>query len=373
MSPLSIAPVQLLRGRGAMARAAAPLARLGPRLLVVRGALGMDRLGWDLEGALRAQGVTSSVVRHEGPCSDSAAEKLMAELRRFGADAILGVGGGKVLDTAKAAADDAGVPFAALPTSPATCAAVTAIAVTYDDDGTFVWTRPVARPPELVVLDPDLLAAAPDRLLAAGILDAVAKVHEVRHTLGAAGAASVTGRAALVSCDDLETLLEEHADEALGRHGGEVRTLVAEACVVYPGLIGGLAGEEAKIALAHPLYNALTALPGSRVSLHGELVAFGVLVQIVLSGGDEARVRREAARYARLGLACHLAPLGCGDVLAAWGPELATRTVAMEPVRRFFPHVDAPALLDAVLQVDTWARDEAARAAATRDDPGTGP
>ena len=135
--------------------------------------------------------------------------------------------------------------------------------------------------------------------------------------------------------------------------------------MLTPGLIGGLAGEEAKLAAAHPLHNALTALPGSLSALHGELVGFGVLVQSDLAGAGEAAVRAQAASFARLGVSCHLAALGCDAALGEAGRAVARETVATEPMRASFPHVDTNALFDAMVRVDGWSRAEAENAAAS--------
>ena len=221
-----------------------------------------------------------------------------------------------------------------------------------------------------------MLASAPDRLLAAGIVDAWAKVHEVRLTSARAGVAKAgtthaTTRAALALVDDLAELLRAHALEALaaGPGGGRDpsllprRRLVADAVVAYPGLIGGLAGADAKLALAHPLHDALTHLPGAHVALHGEKVGFGTLVQLRVAGfdgradegGRVTAFREEAARYAALGVRCHLEALGCGDARSAPADaEVVTRALADPSVAGALPELGFDELLAAVHEVDAW-------------------
>jgi glycerol dehydrogenase len=366
VSTYHVAPAALIRGSGALRRAVPEIASLGRDLLWVTGETGADRVPSDLRDGLVAEGTRLHEARHRGPCSDHAVAALRSAAERVGAHGLVAIGGGRVIDAAKAAADDIRMPFAAVPTSPATCAAVTPLAVVYTPDGRYRRTRPTRRAPDVAVLDPDLLTGAHDRLLAAGILDALAKVHEVRRTLGDAGRRSAGAAAALALCDHVDALLARHAETALaeGPDRDDARTLVAEACVLGPGLIGGLAGEEAKLAAAHPLHNALTALPGSRSALHGELVGFGVLVQIELTGAGETAVRAAAARFARLGVACHLDAVGCADARGEAGRAAARETVATPAMRAAFADVDADALFDALLRVDGWARAEAERVAA---------
>jgi glycerol dehydrogenase len=370
VSELRIAPATLVRGEEALARAVPQLASLGRRLLWVHGPTGAAALDVDVAGRVADAGATVQPVLHEGSCSDRAVSALRAAAGRCGADAIVAVGGGRVLDAAKAAADDLRRPYAAVPTSPATCAAVTPLAVMYDDAHRYVRTRPTRRAPDLAVLDRATLAAAPDRLLVAGAIDALAKIHEVRRTLGDAHLRSAGAAAALALCDDLERTIDACVEPAVapGAPPSDVRARLAEACLLHPGLIGGLAGEEAKLAAAHPLHNALTRVEGAHAALHGELVGFGVLVQILLTGAGEAAVREGAGRFARWGVACHLEALGCPAARGEAGRAAARETVATAAMRAAFPDVDADALIDAMQRVDAWSRDEAARVASTHAD-----
>jgi glycerol dehydrogenase len=331
-----------------------------------------------LDPALAAAGVRAERASHEGPCTARAIDDLAAAAAREGVRAVLGVGGGRVLDVAKGAALTARLPFAALPTSPATCAATAATVVRYDERGAHLDVLEGGPVAAACALDPGLLASAPDRLLAAGVVDAWAKVHEVRLTGARAGAAGIcatraTTRAALALVDDLAELLRAHALDALAAGPGGARDpsrlpqrrLVAEAVVAYPGLIGGLAGADAKLALAHPLHDALTHLPGAHAALHGEKVGFGTLVQLRVAGLDGhgsdlervAEFREEAVRYAELGVRCHLEALGCGDARSAPAEAGVVRRALADPsVASALPALGFEELLAAVREVDAWVR-----------------
>ncbi len=384
---LRVAPSELLRGdqvvealawrlRQPAEPAAATVSR-GRSVLLVHGPVGYPRVRDRLGAALRAAGVEAFTVLHEGPCHAAAMDAIASAAEREGVGWLLGVGGGRVIDAAKGAAHQAGLPFAALPTSPATCAATAATVVVYDAHGSHLDVREGGPAAALCALDADLLAAAPDRLLAAGIADAWAKVHEVRLTSRGGAIDRSTARAALALLDDLAALLTEHALAALaagpaGRRDLRLlprRRLVAVAVVTYPGLIGGLAGADAKLALAHPLHDALTGVPGSHGALHGEKVAFGSLVQIRLAGRDgsersdaerTAAMRTEAATYADLGVACHLAALGCGAARSGRTQDsVVERTLADPCVAQALPSLNATQLRAAIREVDGWLRQQA--------------
>jgi glycerol dehydrogenase-like iron-containing ADH family enzyme len=382
VSGLRVAPAAWLRGDDAIEALAGHLAATAAPVLLVHGPVGYPAVRDRLDAALAAAGVRAVRLLHEGPCTARAIDDLGAGAAREGVRAVLGVGGGRVLDVAKGAALTARLPFAAMPTSPATCAATAATVVVYDERGAHQGVLEGGPVAAACALDPGLLASAPDRLLAAGIVDAWAKVHEVRLTsaragangvAGAGAAASATTRAALALVDDLAGLLHAHAADALAAGPGGARDpslwtsrrLVAEAVVAYPGLIGGLAGADAKLALAHPLHDALTHLPGAHAALHGEKVGFGTLVQLRVAGLDgradeSARVatfREEAARYAALGVRCHLEALGCGDARSAPAEaEVVRRALADPSVANALPALGFEELLAAVREVDAWVR-----------------
>jgi glycerol dehydrogenase-like iron-containing ADH family enzyme len=383
VSALQAAPAVLLRGDGAIDALAARFGA-GARVLVVHGPVGFNAVRERLAAALERVGAVALAEPHEGPCCATAIDAHAAAAERERADWVLGVGGGRVIDAAKGAAQRTRTRFASLPTSPATCAATAPTVVLYDDHGAHVEALEGGTSAAACALDPALLASVPDRLLVAGVLDAWAKVHEVRLTAARLEAVGATTRAALALVDDLAALLREHAAAAVAAGPGGARDasllarrrLVAEAVVLYPGLIGGLAGADAKLALAHPLHDALTHLPGAHGALHGEKVAFGTLVQLRVAGhgggvaegggvaddGSRRRAMRdEATVYAGLGARVDLASLGCsearaGDAFAA----IVRRTIEDDPVRLALPWLGGDTLGAAILEVDDWLRSAAA-------------
>jgi glycerol dehydrogenase len=351
----TIAPAVLVRGSGVLGALGGHVAALGARPLLVRGRLGFEAVRAMLEASLAAADLPEATVRHDGLVTLGAIDRLASSLRAGNHDVVVGVGGGRVLDAAKAAAHRCALPFVAVPTSPATCAAVTALSVLYDEDGT--WSGPAfaARCPDVALLDADVLAAAPDRLLAAGVLDALCKVEEVR-LAARSSAADTLLDGALALCDVLAARVDPTtgalADGLPTDHAA--RAALAEAVVLGPGLIAGLAGEGNKLAAAHALHNALTQLPGHHRSLHGELVAFGVLVQMALLGTPLETIRERARWMLRLGVDVSLDGLGCGAYYAGPASVLAW-AVGAPALRRAFPSLTQERLGEVVDEVDRVA------------------
>jgi glycerol dehydrogenase len=248
-----------------------------------------------------------------------------------------------------------------VPTSPATCAAATAVVVDYTVEGAYLGSRVVRRTPAYTVVEPRVLAAAPNRHLTAGMVDALAKVVEVRFGVARQNGVGAAGVAALALCDDLERLIFADGPRALDNPDpdGGIRQLIAEANVLWPGLIGALAGEGAKLAAAHAVHNALTLLPGVKRSLHGEVLAFGILTQLLLEGRSADELARHADLFDRLGCPMTLAALGAG---AYWSDadakqRVLRRACALPSMAQSFPAIGPEELAAAFAEADELATD----------------
>lgn len=96
-----------------------------------------------------------------GQCSDTEIEKHKIKALDF--DYIVGIGGGKTLDTAKATAHYLAKPVLILPTLASTDAPCTAISVIYNDDDTFNRYLFLSKNPDVVLADTQILAEEPVR------------------------------------------------------------------------------------------------------------------------------------------------------------------------------------------------------------------
>lgn len=362
---LFVAPTRYVSGPGVLPAIGLEAARLARRVLVVHGEVGWRTVGHVVDSAFAEAEVAAAHVEHSGYVTADAIAKLLGAAREARAEAIVAIGGGRVLDAGKAAADSSGVPCLLVPTSPATCSGATAVVVDYDPSGGYLGSRRTAEPPAAAVVDTRVLAAAPDRLLVAGLVDALAKSVEVlSRSSGDVGATAV---AAFALAREMAQLVWRDAEAALAAGPDDAtRQAAAELAVLWPGLVGGLASEAAKLAAAHPIHNALTHEPRDprvRRAIHGEVLAFGILVQLVMQGEVE-QAARHAELFARLGCPAGLEALGFGVV--ARDPRAlertASRATAMAPLRAAFPGADAGGVAEAMRAADALAV-QAARAA----------
>jgi glycerol dehydrogenase-like iron-containing ADH family enzyme len=252
----------------------------------------------DVARSLGAAGIAHSVYQYDPDCTEPAADAAEALLKAKDAHVIIGVGGGKALDLAKLTADAAGVPVVNLPTSAATCAAWTALGNFYSEAGAFRYGRTFPVAPAGIVVDTELIAKAPARLLASGLADTLAKWVETSASVDYAGA-EMTTRAAWAMAKFLHDEIrawgaEAYRDAQAGRLTPVVERAI-EANICLAGTVGGLGGERCRSVAAHAVCNALTGMPGNAGSWHGEKVAFGILTQLTLE--DRAADAEAMARF----------------------------------------------------------------------------
>ena len=316
-SKLLVAPTSVLRGR-ILAQAGAAIASLGNRPLVVGGSRTLALIEPQLQPLFKQYQLKAAQASYSPDCSENSLELLRASSEAHKADLIIGVGGGKALDTAKLLAHQCQLRVVTIPTSAATCAAWSALSNVYSDQGAFQYDVPLERCPDLLILDYDLIQTAPQRTLVAGIGDAIAKWYEASISSGSSPATLTI--AAVQQARVLRDILFQKSAAALKDPGGEDWQEVVDASVLLAGVVGGLGGANCRTVAAHAVHNGLTHIKAAHGALHGEKVAYGILVQLrleelVQGNGLATSARQQLLQfYAEIGLPKTLEDLGLQDV-----------------------------------------------------------
>lgn len=314
---LSIAPAQVLRGDRALEQAGSAIARLGSRPLVVGGDRSLAATLPRLQPILDAQQLQASVTNYGSDCSEASLAAMRQAVTAHRADLIIGVGGGKALDAAKLLAHQCQLPVVTIPTSAATCAAWTALSNVYSEQGAFLYDVSLDRCPDLLLLDYDLVATAPQYTLVAGIGDAIAKWYEASVSSGDSEQTLIIS--AVQQARVLRDILFQKSATALKEPGSAAWKEVVDATVLLAGVIGGLGGAQCRTVAAHAVHNGLTHLP-VHSSIHGEKVAFGILVQLRLEEMVQGNLLAATSRqqllkfYSELQLPQKLSDLGLGEI-----------------------------------------------------------
>ncbi|MFM5901889.1 MAG: iron-containing alcohol dehydrogenase family protein [Dolichospermum sp.] len=329
---LSISPGKVIRGAGVLSTVGAQVANLGTRPLIVAGNHTLNLSKEHLKPLFQSPQLHSTLVSYGADCCEVSLKALRKTAKEHQADIIIAIGGGKALDTAKLVAHQLVLPVITIPTSAATCAAWTALSNVYSTTGAFLYDVALSRCPDLLILDYNLIQTAPQRTLVAGIGDAIAKWYEASVSSGDSQQTLII--AAVQQARVLRDILLQKSATALQSPGTEIWQEVVDATVLLAGVIGGLGGAQCRTVAAHAVHNGLTHISVHN-SIHGEKVAYGILVQLRLEEMIQGNQLAASARqqllkfYAEIGLPQKLADLGLGNITLG---ELQTAAeISLEP------------------------------------------
>ena len=339
MITTAIFPSRYVQGSNAIKLLGEELSRLGRKALVIIDPVIFGQFQPLIE-EFTAGKVEVYLQGFGGECCDGEIDKHISTATSYQVDLIVGVGGGKTIDTAKATAHHLKLPVAIVPTIASTDAPCSALSVIYTPEG--LWERYLVLPrnPDLVLVDTSIIAQAPVRFLVSGMGDALATWFEAEDCQ-IKRAKNMTGRMGPITAFSLahlcyETLLEYgvHAKTACEQN---VVTPALERVVEANTLLSGLGFESGGLAAAHAIHNGFTVLAETKKFWHGEKVAFGVLAMLILTDRPSAVIDRVFGFCESVGLPTTLADLGLEGVsrdrlfLAAQQACSAGETIYNEP------------------------------------------
>lgn len=310
--------------------------------------------------SLGDSGFEYSIFDFGGECTLAEIERGKLAARDLGAKVIVGAGGGKLLDAARAVAADLSLPIVNCPTIASSDAPCSALSVIYTEDGVVEDYRIYARNPDLVLVDTAVIAQAPVRYLVAGMGDALATLLEARTCVegrvkNMRGGGSTQSALALAQLC-YRTLITDgiEAKRAVEMHAV---TPAVERVVEANTLLSGLGFESSGLAAAHSVHNGLTVIADTHPFLHGEKVAFGALTQLILEGKSRAEIEELLTFSCEVGLPVTLAQVGLEDCPAEIVEKVSRRTVSRSETIHNEPfEVDIPMVAAAIRSADATGR-----------------
>jgi glycerol dehydrogenase len=318
-----ISPSKYIQGEGELKNLGYFVKSFGSSALLIASKSGYVRVKEAIDETAENFEVTFIIADFHGECSRSEIARLAGQAEANRCDCIIGLGGGKAIDTAKCAAD--GGPLIIVPTNAATDAPCSHLAVVYTDGGVFEGYQFFKKNPDVVLMDTEVIAKSPVRLLVSGMGDAMSTYFEARayeesfgdvmsgYPCGAreklCPPAKPTKTAMAVARLCYETLL---ADGLRAKQACELKvvTPALENIVEANTLLSGLGFENGGLSGAHSIHDALTAVPETHAYYHGEKVAFGTICQLVLENAPKEEMDTVLKFFLEVGLPVCLEDIG---------------------------------------------------------------
>jgi glycerol dehydrogenase len=349
-------PGRYVQGPGALRSLGTLVRELGcERPVIVSDDVVDAALGGLVPEALSAASLAVTRLRFAGECTHAAIAALSAEARAARADVVVALGGGKTIDTAKGIARTLGTRLVIAPTVASNDSPTSRLIVVYDDAHRLVAVDYLARNPDVVLVDTEVIVRAPVRFFRAGIGDAISKRYEAAQCAGAGGLNFFGGTppdTAGILADRCHAAIVEHGEAAIEAVGRQANTPAVESVVEATVLLSGLGFESGGLSLSHGLLRGLSALPELAGALHGEQVAFGTIVQLVLERRPVAALDAHLSLLSRLGLPTTLAALGWTRVTGEQLAQVAALTMTAPYIGNFQSALTADAIAAAIAHAD---------------------
>jgi glycerol dehydrogenase len=358
MLKLMRAPSRYVQGKDALLEAYEHTKELGKSFLFVCSRSGSNAARPKIEKSFDGQASTILFEVFGGISSIGEIERIRQIVRDKNIDVVVAVGGGNAIDTAKATAYYEKLPIVIMPTIASTDAPCTGLSVIYKDDGSFSNYIFYPTNPNVVIVDTALIAKAPVRFLVAGMGDALGTYFEARACVKTNSRNLVNGgitRSAMALCKlCYETLIADGYQAKLAVERGAL-TPAVENIIEANTYLSGVGADNGGLAVAHAMHNGFTALEECRDSMHGELVAMGTIVQLVIENAPKAEVSEVIEFCVSVGLPVTLAQIGIKNFSRL---RMATEKACQpgETIHNMLGDVAPDELYDALIAADALGK-----------------
>lgn len=282
-------PRIVLVGRGVLESLGEICLELGiERTLMVTGETTFKIAGERAQAILRDGGIQAEAV-YVSDADMETVERVSGKAEATGADAVVGVGGGRTIDVAKLSAAESGTFFVSVPTAASHDGIASSLASVKG------LGRPYsvkARAPIAVVADSRIIAEAPYRFTASGCGDVISKAVAVRdwrlaHEENKEYYGEYAASLALMSSNlvmDSAHQIRDHLEEGY-------RTLLE--ALVSCGVAMSIAGSSRPCSGSAHLFSHALDMLVTRPALHGEQCGVGTIMMAKLHGLDWRSIREK--------------------------------------------------------------------------------
>lgn len=345
MDKIIISPSKYVQGKNVLASIGEYVKPLGKNVLAIADEFVTGLVGDTVLTSGHAAGIEITLEKFNGECCRPEIERLIEIAKEKGIDAVVGIGGGKTLDTAKAIAFYQQIPVIVAPTIASTDAPTSALSVIYTQEGEFDEYLTYPSNPNMVIMDTQIIAGAPVRLLVAGMGDALSTWFEARAN-SISNKATMAGGAPTRSAQALaklcyETLLSDGLKAKIACENNQSSTAL-ENIIEANTYLSGIGFESSGLAGAHAIHNGMTKLEECHHLFHGEKVAFGTLTQLALENAPLEEIYEVIDFCRSVGLPTNLKDLGVTEINLDKLMEVAVASCAEGETIHNMPFVVTP-------------------------------
>lgn len=286
------APKEYISEPDVLSKAGEYIKKYGTKALIVTSEKSLEATKQVLLPSLEEAGIQYEIYFFTGYPTMEKAESIAASYPEY--DVVIGLGGGRVIDTAKVVGTKKDVPIVTIPTIAATCASWAAVSILYNEKGEFVDAFFNKRGSVLILADTRVLFQAPKRYLFAGVIDTYAKWYEIAPYEKLEGDSTFLQVMIDIAKRAHDTLTHKTPIALEKAKNGEIQeeaVQTIDAIIFLAGLTGSLQTDTLYQGIAHPLYNVLSFVEETKHLLHGEKVGYGLLVQQVLENKSDKEAK----------------------------------------------------------------------------------
>jgi len=359
MNKILISPQKYIQGAGAINNVAEYAIKYGKHSYIIADNFVQGLVKDKIEKSYKKQKDASyQFGLFDGESSMQEINKHLDAVKQVNADVIIGIGGGKTLDTAKATAFKFNKPVIICPTLASTDAPTSALAIIYKPTGEFESYMHLPFNPNIVLLDTELVVNAPARFLVSGMGDALATYYEAKVCVDA-GSKNMAGGLSTNAAFALATLCRD----TLYKYGLEAKKACEakkvneafENIVEANTLLSGLGFESSGLAAAHSVHDGLTELEETHHFMHGEKVSFGTIVQAVIDKNYD-ELEKIVKFSVKIGLPVTLKDLGITEDVEKKAMIVAKKTVHKDETIHSYPYkMTKDIVYKAILEADKLA------------------